>query len=80
MKKYKVDKVNNEIDNDPTTIRPVIKQTWFQSIKKPFYGFIFAMISSVLDVTCNLLQKKTKFFNEFDNAMICFFFKFYFYH
>lgn len=38
--------------------------------KKPVIGFLFAMLSSIMNVTANLLLKKTMFFNEFDNSTI----------
>ena len=57
-----------KIVDDQDTIS--IKKSCFESIRKPLYAFGFAMISSVFNVSANLLVKKTNFFNSFDNSVV----------
>lgn len=44
----------------------------FNSIKKPLTGFFWAMIASITTTIGHVAQKKTTFFNEFDNSAMRF--------
>ncbi len=56
------------LENSDT--HPTFQSTWFQSFRKPLFGFIAAMVSSLLNTAANILVKKTKFFNGFDNSAV----------
>lgn len=46
------------------------KPSIFEAYKNTFYGFSFAIISSIMMTTSNILTKKASFFNGFDISFI----------